>query len=71
MTENSERGEKYFSNKKGRKRGKRGEKSREIDRTARKEVHKKAEEESCMKGREVDWDVRKEVQLQAEEEGSF
>jgi hypothetical protein len=37
-------------------------KSREIDRNARKEVHKKAEEESCMKGREFDGDVSKEVQ---------
>jgi hypothetical protein len=41
MAENSERGEKYLSNKKGRRRGKAGMLIRE----AKKEVNKKAEEE--------------------------
>ncbi len=66
MAENGKRGEKgRLSNKKaaGEGSGSSGvKKGKEIDRNARKEVHKKAEEESCMKGWEVDWDVRKEVQ---------
>ncbi len=44
MAENSERGEKCLSNKKAAGEGSGVKKSKEIERNARKEVHKKAEE---------------------------